>query len=225
MATDYDATEFVDDDFQSHQSGHGSSPGSTGKPGRAPTREETESTVVQKQQELAELNRKKDELERERSALEETRRRQAEFHTGRQEMVENLTRGVGLLEASEFSARQEAEQMSKALAGLREALAKVQVLREEAWTQDTFKVELTRALTTIEHARMEWNGARLKFPLLSGQTEVPGTQAAANEQGLALLSGKTFGELWRLGLALTWPLAVLGFLALAALIVVLLLRR
>ena len=29
-------------------------------------------------------------------------------------------------------------------------------------------MELTRALTTIENARMEWNSARLRFPLLAG---------------------------------------------------------
>ncbi len=87
--------------------------------------------------------------------MEETRRRQREFQTGRLEMVQNLTRGLGLLEEAEFTARRDAEQMAKALGDLRDALGKVQAINEESWTHDSFNVELTRALTTLENARME----------------------------------------------------------------------
>jgi hypothetical protein len=224
MAANYDATEFVDDDFQAHQTAQvsGSAAGSAGRP---PTREETESILAQKQQEIAELNRRKEEAERERSALEETRRRQAEFHTGRQEMLQNLTRGVGLLEEAEFSARLDAEQMAKTLVDLREALNKVQAIHEEGWSADNFSVELTRALTTLENARMEWNGARLKYPLLSGAAQ-PGTapQTGAKPAASSPLAGQSFTELCRLGLALTWPLAIAAVLALA-LLAVLVIRR
>src|SRR6476659_5786253 len=100
MAAEYDATEFIDSDFQMNKSGFsdvtqnlGSAQGQTQ---RAPTREEVDSRVAEAQQKLAELKRAQEELERERAALEETRRRQMEFQTGRQEMLQNLTRGVGL---------------------------------------------------------------------------------------------------------------------------------
>src|SRR5215510_3480519 len=156
MATDYDATEFIDSDFQSQKSPYSSA----GSPQRAPTREEVDSKVAEAQQKLAELKRAQEELERERAALEETRRRQMEFQTGRQEMVHNLTRGLGLLEEAEFTARRDAEQMTKTLAEFREALSKVEAVREETWTKDNFNVELTRALTAVENARMEWNSAR-----------------------------------------------------------------
>src|ERR1043166_9690132 len=184
MSNEFDASEFIDDDFQAARK----SPAVAGNPfttgpleaGRAPTREEMDSKVGETQQKLAELKRIQQDLERERAALEETRRRQSEFTTGRQEMVQNLTRGVGLLEEAEFTARRDAEQMAKALVELRDAQSKVQSIHEEAWTKDNLNVELTRALTIVENARMEWNGARLKFPLLSGQgaaaeTPVEGT--------------------------------------------------
>jgi len=117
---------------------------------------------------LAELKRAQEQLERERAALEEARRRRAEFQNGREEMLHHLTRGSAILEESVFTARREAEQMSKGLADLREALAKVEVLREDSWTQENWNTELTRALTTLENARMEWNSARLKWPVLDG---------------------------------------------------------
>ncbi len=228
MAAEYDATEFIDSDFQMNKSGFSDITQTLGQSQsqgqRAPTREEVDSRVAEAQQKLAELKRAQEGLERERAALEETRRRQMEFQTGRQEMLQNLTRGVGLLEEAEFSARRDAEQMAKALADLRDAEAKVQAIHEEAWTKDIFDLELTRALTTLENARMEWNSARLKFPVLSGQSVERADSSSPARVGSApsLMEPQSFGQLCRLGLAITWPLAVVGVLALGLLAAMLL---
>lgn len=223
MAADYDASEFIDGDFAMHQSPHSAfAPGAAA--GRAPSREEVDAKVAEAQQRLSELKRAQEELERERSALEETRRRQAEFQTGRQEMLQNLTRGVGLLEEAEFEARREAEQLAKTLADFREALGKIQSIREEAWTKDNFNVELTRALTALENSRMEWNSARLKFPVLSGPLAAATPAAPPTVNLPAPLGAHGFGELCRVGFALTWPLALLG-LGMLGVLVALLLRR
>ena len=214
---DYDPTDFVDNDFQAHKtpqttitaSGH-----------RAPTREEVDTRVVEAQQKLAELKRAQEELERERAGLEETRRRRRELETGRQELVHNVTRGLGLLEEAEFNARRDAESMAKALTDLRDALHKVEAIHEETWTKDNFEVELTRALTAIENARMEWNSSRLKFAVLSGQTATsPETSAkpdAAEQQ--PWFGNRSFFGLCRIGLALTWPVAVAIFISLGILL-------
>src|ERR1039457_4563576 len=217
MASNYDPTDFVDDDFQAR-----AATTTTGAAQRAPTREEVDSRVGETQQKLAELKRQQEDLERERAQLEETRRRQLEFQNGRQEMVHNLTRGLGLLEQSEFAARRDAEQMAKTLVGFREALARVETVHEETWTKDTCNVELTRALTAIENARMEWNTARLKFPVLSRQNESGSDASApATAADSSLFANRSFGELCKLGLALTWPIA----LVLLALGILVLLRR
>jgi hypothetical protein len=219
MSSEYDATEFVDSDFQARKGANSGSPASAQ---RAPTREEVDSKVADAQQKLAELKRAQEELERERATLEETRRRQMEFQTGRKDMVHNLTRGLGLLEEAEFTARRDAEQMAKALADLRAALTKLETIREENWTEQSFNVELTRALTAVENARMEWNGARLKFPVLSGDSAPEKAGATDSAAERSLLEGRGFIELCKLGLALTWPLAAVALLALGALLVLLL---
>lgn len=217
MASNYDPTDFVDDDFQTRPATQ-----STTGTQRAPTREEVDSRVGDAQQKLAELKRQQEELERERASLEEVRRRQMEFQNGRQEMVHNLTRGLGLLEEAEFTARRDAEQMAKTLGDFRDALAKVEAVREETWTKDTFNVELTRALTAIENARMEWNTARLKFPVLTGESKTGGNAASpATPEARPLLANRGFGELCKLGLALTWPLTLVALIALAAFLVAL----
>jgi hypothetical protein len=222
MSSDYDATEFVDSDFQAtHKASYAAAASLAGGLNRAPSREEVDSKVTEAQQKLAELKRVQEELERERAGLEETRRRQMEFQTGRQEAIQNLTRGVGLLEEAEFAVRRDAEQMAKSLADMREALAKVESTREEGWTKENFATELTRALTAIENARMEWNAARLKFPVLSGAEQAPAQPAQAAKPPQDFLANRGFFGLCKLGLALTWPLALIALAALGAFLAVL----
>jgi DNA repair exonuclease SbcCD ATPase subunit len=213
MSAEYDATEFVDNDFQSsHKAAYTGAVNPAPAPAvRAPSREEVDSKVGETQQKLAELKRIQEELERERAGLEETRRRQIEFQTGRQETIQNLTRAVGLLTESEFAHRRDAEQMSKSLVELQAALVKVEATNDQTWTKDNFNVELTRALTAIENARMEWNSARLKFPVLSGEArEESATPTRLQNSTPSILGTQDLGQLCKLGLALTWPLAVVA---------------
>jgi chromosome segregation ATPase len=223
MATQFDASEFVDREFEvAQRSFRGTSNTMTAKPeegGRAPTREQVETQVGDLHNKLTELKRVQTELERERSALEETRRRQQEFTTGRDEAVHNLTRGIGLLEEAEFAARRDAEQMARTLEGLREALNKVQSINDQTWTKDDFQIELTRALTAVENARMEWNGARLKWAMLSGEAMAKAEQAAQPRP--VPLAERSFAQLVYFGLAFTAPL----LLGIVALMIVLLLKR
>jgi hypothetical protein len=212
MAGPHDSSEFIDTDFTARKS-----------PFAAPSRDDTDRKVVEAQQKLVELKRAQEELERERSGLEELRRRQTEFHTGRDEVIQNLTRGLGLLEEAEFTARRDAEQMVKTLADFKDALGKVQAIRDETWTKDNFQMELTRALTTIENARMEWNSARLKIAALAGETKqaaAPLTRdaAPASHTSMADLS---FFQLCKIGFALTWPLLLVALAALGVFIALL----
>src|SRR5438128_1285874 len=70
MASEFDETDFVDGDFHAAQK----SPfvaSSTGGAARPPTREELDSRVTETQQQLMELKRAQEGLERERAAPEE----------------------------------------------------------------------------------------------------------------------------------------------------------
>ena len=216
MAGEYDSTEFIDTDFTAQKSPFAA-------PNAAPTRDDVDRRVVDAQQKLVALKRAQEELERERAGLEELRRRQNEFQTGRDEVVQNLTRGLGLLEEAEFVARRDAEQMVKTVGDFRAALAKVLAINDTTWTKETFQVELTRALTTIENARMEWNSARLKISALAGETKNAAAPldkkfVAAAAPSLADLS---LGQLCKIGLALTWPLLLVALGALGIFIAIL----
>ncbi|HEV2328602.1 MAG TPA: hypothetical protein VGY56_07430 [Verrucomicrobiae bacterium] len=199
MAAEYDATEFIDTDFRAHKS-----------PGAAPSREDVDRKVVEAQQKLAELKRAQEELERERASLEELRRRQLEFQNGRQEILHNLTRGLGLLEEAEFNARRESEQMAKTIGDFRDVLSKVEAIREDQWSKENLAVELTRALTAIENARMEFNSARLKIPVLAGESAQKPEMPAAPAPTPTPFANLSFWQLCKFGLAMTWPFLLVG---------------
>jgi hypothetical protein len=222
-----DGTDFVDTDLRT--SGGSSprlataSPSMSGATGRAPTREELDSQLTATQQDLAKLREAQEQLERAKAAIEEMRRRRGEFHTGREEMLQNLLRGVALLEQAEMNLRRDALQMGRTLEGLRGALGNVQGLNEQTWTDTTWETELARALAAIENARMEWNQARLAWSVLEEGSAVAG-QPTGSAAPVSLLTGLTTAQLVRLGLAFNWPVALLG-LGVFALAVVLALKR
>ena len=227
MASPFDESDFVDTEFQAAQKTAYAAasqlevtlPAPLNRP---PSRAELDAQVGDAQQRIAGLKRAQEELERERAALEEARRRQLEFQTGREEMTQHLVRGIGLLEEAELAARRDGEQMAKTLADMRDALAKVQGIQQETWTKENVKVELTRALTTLENSRMEWNSARIKWPLLTGAAgDGSAPNAAPSANITSSLADKSFFELCRLGLALTWPVLLAGM----AIVLTLLLRK
>ncbi len=211
MSSPFDDSEFVDADYQAAQSVSNPARGTSG--GRPPTPEEINAKVSVAQQKLVELRAAQEELEREKSALEEIRRRRLEFRQGREEMIAQLVRGTGILEEATLAAKTELSQMEASLQALREAGDKVQALSEEDWTTDNLHIELSRALTTVENARMEWNTARLKWPVLN--------KAAQEDEGAGspvvntpMFGAQSFGQMCRIGFALNWPSAVLALILL-----------
>lgn len=227
MASKFDESDFVDTDYQMAQKNvyAAASAHAAALPNRPPSREELDLRANEAQAKLAELKRAQEELERERAALEEAKRRRIEFQNGREEMLQHLTRGVGLLEEAEFAARRDSEQMARSLVDMQAALEKVKGIQEESWTQENWNLELTRALASIEHARMEWNSARLKWNILNG---LPANSDAADARKspdlLGNIQGRSFIDLCKLGLALNWPIALLG-LATTVMALLLLLKK
>jgi len=231
MGGDLDHSDFVDPDYPvGRRPAASPTISAIGNPAagvpRPPSREEINQQVTATQQALVELRRKQEELERERNSLEEARRRRLEYEQGREEMLAHLTRGIGLLTDAEETARRDAEQMARTLGELRSALEKVTALNEASWTAENYSLELTRALTTLENARMEWNSARLKWPVLAApppSQEAPGLVPESSGPA-RLLESRSPAEWARLGLALTWPVA-LAVLAVGVVLALVLSRR
>jgi hypothetical protein len=117
--------------------------------------------------------------------------------------------------------------MVKTVTDFRDALDKIQAIHDETWTlqnRNNLNIELTRALTTIENARMEWNSARLKFPVLAGETPEKAGPEATPAPAASPFASMGLGELCKIGFAMTWPLVLVALMALAVLVVILLRR-
>ena len=182
-------------------------------------REELDNQATSLQTKLAELNRAREKLEREKATVEESRRRFSEFETGREEMMHEITRSLGLLEEAQMDAQREAEQMARTMDDLRDALSKVETLEDVDTHDEQWKVLLTRNLTTIENARMELNSARLKWVILDGEQEasINPSIGMANNSPHGFPVPISFSQLCLWGLALTWPLLLVGITVTAAL--------
>jgi hypothetical protein len=63
---------------------------------------------------------------------------------------------------------------------------------------------------------MEWNQARLKWTLLDGADPLALDRNKTAQALSSFWEGKSFGQLCRLGFALTWPVALVGLLGLVA---------
>ncbi|MBG85939.1 MAG: hypothetical protein CMO80_03440 [Verrucomicrobiales bacterium] len=217
MASDFDSTEFVDTDVHTATLPRRDPPAEEA----APSTEDLAARSAQVQSNLDELRRREEQLREERDRIEEQRRQRAELETSFGEMLHNLTRGVAIMTEDEEHTRCEAKQMAKTLGRLQEALKKVEAINVKDLRGENWTVELTRGLTAMENARHEWNGALEKWPRLHGIKEEvhPAPDGSMPPPKLALTE-QTFGQLCRLGFALTWPIA----LAILAVLVVMLFR-
>jgi len=67
---------------------------------------------------------------------------------------------------------------------------------------------------------MEWNAARLKFPVLSGQAKAAWKPRLPRARRNIVPADCSFVQLCRIGLALTWPVVLAVLVALGAWLVV-----
>ena len=186
-------------------------PTATDSPASSPT--------VELDQKLVALRQRQKELEDQKNQLEEAARRKTEYHSGRKEMEENLIRGIGILDEELIHARRELALIEKTLASFSETLSKVQRLNHESWAAESYATELTRALTTLENARMEWNSARVKLPVLEPVSQnIRSTKASSDAQPasalLQTLESFSWSKILRLGLFIHWPILIIAFFTL-----------
>ena len=185
---------------------------------RAPSREEVDTKFGETQQKLAELKRAQEELERERAGLEEIRRRQLEFQNGRQETIQNLTRGIGFVDRGGvcLAAGRGANGRNRSPI-CRWCCAKVEATNEQALDKGEFRGGIDARLDRgAENARMEWRCGPTEIYGVVGRVAArrgAGRQAGVQPGLKTQLADQRFGPALqtRTG-AFTWPLAAVALL-------------
>jgi DNA repair exonuclease SbcCD ATPase subunit len=132
-----------------------------------PHREEVDSKLEQARDHLLALRRQQEELERQKSELEELRRRQEEYSRGRAEITDKLTRGLIALDRQQIESQRLAELCESTIAAFREYSEQIEQINDEDWKSDNVREELSRALATIEGARLEYNRAQARLDCLN----------------------------------------------------------
>jgi chromosome segregation ATPase len=132
-----------------------------------PHREEVDSKLEQARDHLLALRRQQEELERQKSELEELRRRQEEYSRGRAEITDKLARGLIALDRQQIESQRLAELCESTIAAFREYSEQIEQINDEDWKSANVREELSRALATIESARLEYNRAQAKLDCLN----------------------------------------------------------
>ncbi|MDD2676898.1 MAG: hypothetical protein PHP75_05455 [Methylacidiphilaceae bacterium] len=109
--------------------------------------------VQQAQEVLLDLERRREEIERQKRQLEELRKKQRDFEVGHRAVTEELTRSVALLERQEEDGQRELEEIRTVRQTLAGQLASLEALEPSAWEPANLADELTRALALVDQSR------------------------------------------------------------------------
>ena len=218
-------TEQNKGDLLSSRSGSSASnPALSNRPAGAPvTKDDVAAQVDTTRQQLLELQRKREDLEREKNELEELRRKQDEYDAGRKEMLERLNRGLVLLEHEKVETERKSENVANALSSFKTVKEQLESIREDQWNNANLKEELTMALAVIDTARNEFNHYRARLDVLDENRNPDAAVATGPLAEFAptnnVLSNLKIGDLIKIGFALSLPLIILGGVILIAVLV------
>src|ERR671937_1754373 len=125
--------------------------------------EHLDSQVQKAQEQLLQLKRQQEQIEKQKRELEELSRRQEELEHGRTEMADKLTRSLVVLEREAYNAQSRLEQIRAARESFGQHLELIEAIDPKSWNPADLHKELSRALSTVEGARVEFSQQRSRL--------------------------------------------------------------
>lgn len=175
--------------------------------------EHLDSQVQKAQEQLLQLKRQQDQIEKQKRELEELSRKQEELERGRAEISDKLTRSLVVLEREAYDAQKRLEQLRAMRESFGQHLELIEAIDPKTWNPADLHKELSRALSAVESARVEFSQQRSRLQA-TGDTE--GGEALP-EIASDFSGGGGRPSLWqwmKIGFAFSLPLIVFGFIAL-----------
>jgi chromosome segregation ATPase len=176
--------------------------------------EHLDNQVQKAQEQLLQLKRQQEQIEKQKRELEELSRRQDELEHGRAEMSDKLTRALVVLEREAYNAQNRLEQIRVARESFAQHLELIEAIDPRNWNPSDLHKELSRALSTVDDARTEYNEHRSRLQAAgggNGDAALPDTTPGVYEN----TNGRSFSDWLQIGLALTLPLLIFGIIAVA----------
>jgi hypothetical protein len=179
-------------------------------------REEISNQVAVAVKEISQLRSRQDALEKEKSDLEVLAKRQEEYTSTKRDIMDKLDRSIMLMEKEEAQASRMMELLSVMRERFRDTLAELRTINEAGWSDQTYQVELNRAMTVVETARSTYVKGLSKVEAENWQKVLHGEKLpSVSEASLSALHGeKSFGYWVRVGLAVALPFFLFGLLLL-----------
>src|SRR5436853_6222610 len=161
--------------------------------------EHLDSQVQKAQEQLLQLKRQQEPIEKQKRELEELSRRQDELEHGRAEMTDKTPRSLVVLERKEYNAQNRLEQIRLARESFAQHLELIEAIDPRNWNPADLHKELSRALSTVDDARTEYNEHRSRLQAAGGDGEasLPETAPGVYENS----DGRSFSEWLQIGLA------------------------
>ena len=174
--------------------------------------EHLDSQVQKAQEQLLQLKRQQEQIEKQKRELEELSRRQEELEHGRTEMTDKLTRSLVVLEREAYEVQRRLEQLRATRESFGQHLELIEAIDPKSWNPNDLHKELSRALSTVEDARTEFDQqrSRLQAGEHTGDVALPQATADLGEMN----GGRSLLQWIQIGFALTLPLIIFGFIAL-----------
>jgi DNA repair exonuclease SbcCD nuclease subunit len=175
-------------------------------------KQDVDTQATRAMQELEVLRKRQEQLEIEKRELEEFKRKSEEFERGKRDMVANIKRSITALERDEMETQRMLDLLESNRGRFKTLLEDLEDIDEQSWTDETIRVELTRALGVIEDARVEYNKAIAKIDAAKserpGGRSEPGAGPVVFEDAASGSDGKSFGYWLVAGAGFTLPLVI-----------------
>lgn len=188
-------------------------------------KEEINSQMATKLDELERLRSRQEALEKEKSALEQLRANQEKHEGGKREMTDHLEKSLVAMEREEVALNQRLALLTDTAKRFKGMLKELRDFSEENWPSDSagLRDELNKTLAVIDNIRKEYNRscARLEAAREIKGQDAAGPQMLFNEPPAAPGQPRDFADWLKIGLAVSLPLIIM----LIALIVVLLMKE
>ena len=164
--------------------------------------------------ELEKLKRQLEDIEKQKLRLEELKRRQDELETGRNDMIDKLTRSLVTVQRVTDEAHKRLEQLNTIHNSFTQHLRDIENINPKLWGASELPKELSKALSAVEDARADYSKAQAKITVDAPAEASSAGSASAYDQDYAYVDDRGFSYWLKNGVAFTLPLWLLGLLAL-----------
>ena len=166
--------------------------------------------------ELEKLKRQLEDIEKQKLRLEELKKRQDELEVGRSEMADKLTRSLVTVQREAEEAQKRLEQLNSIHNSFTQHLRYIEAINPKTWGAVDLPKELSKALSAVEDARVEYMKAQAKIAVEGSPDHScgPWDCRAPFEQDYGYTEERGFKYWVKSGFAFTLPLQIIGVLGL-----------